>query len=920
MALSASATPPAIEVVATTYHDRAIEDVFTQLETGPDGLSGEEARARIARYGLNVLPRAKRRGLFSIYFSQFRSAFIYLLLAATLVTVALGEYGDALFILFVLQLNALIGTYQEWRAQQRVDALEDVVPNWVLVRRSAELSRVRSEHLVPGDLVLVESGVRIPADIRVTSARALKVDESLLTGESVPVSKQRDRVVSADAPIGDRFTMLHAGTIVTTGRGEGIVVATGARTEVGRIAEALARPDDADPPLLVRMARFTRTVATAMMVVIALIALVEALRGMPVAEIFLVSVALAVAAIPEGLPVAMTIALSISVSRMAKRSVVVRRLFAVEGLGACTLIASDKTGTLTCNELTARRVVLPELGELSVSGEGYEVSGKVSREGQPAQGQALASLRALAQAGALASEGSLSVLPEGRVTPLGDTVDAAFHVLFRKVAPLVPSSPETPGGLPDVTSRVPYEPEQRYGASFYRRGGQLRVAVKGAPETVLAMCESMGSGCALELGSITREMDQLARSGFRVLAVAEGAAEGEHPDHIHGLCLLGLVGLMDPLRPEAPAAVAACVGAGVDVRMITGDHPTTALAIAREIGLAQHEAEVVTGSALAQAHHDPEGFDAIVRNAKVFARIEPLQKLQIVEALKRAGHYVAVTGDGVNDAPALHVAHIGAAMGRSGTDVARQASDLILADDNFASIVGGIEEGRVAYGNIRKVIYLLISTGSAEIALFLLSLAMGFPVPLSAVQLLWLNLATQGAQHVGLAFEKAEPGILEQPPRSPAQGIFDRAMIGQTLVSGLWMGSLAFGAYAWLLSTDRPQEQVANQLLLLMVLFENAHVFSCRSETRSIFALPFFGNWILLAGVSVAQGLHILAMYVPGLRDVLEIAPVGFSEWLNTLLVAASVIVVMEVYKWVIRRHPDQGSSALRPEPRDTLR
>lgn len=891
-------------VESTSYHDLPVDAVYSLLQSSCLGLDDAEVEARRHRYGPNVLPRAKRRGLFGFYFAQFKSAFIYLLFAAAVVTVVLGQHGDALFILVVLQLNALIGTYQEWRAQQRVEALENIVPNWVLVRRSGSLLRIRAEELVPGDVVFVESGVRVPADLRIFSDKGLVVDESLLTGESVPVTKNACASVAADAAIADRRTMLHAGTVVTTGRGEGLVVATAAHTELGRIAEVLARPLDGSPPLLVRMAVFTRRVALVMMFVIGSIAVVEALRGSPLTEIFLIAVALAVAAIPEGLPVAMTIALTVSVSRMAKRNVIVRRLFAVEGLGACTLIASDKTGTLTCNELTAKRVYLPGLGEFAVSGEGYGLAGRAENNGAEPDDAASEALHEIAVAGVLASEAGLRSLPQGGVAPLGDAVDAAFHVLVQKVA-------RDSGGssLPEVVSRIPYEPEKRYAAAFYRDGPSLRVAIKGAFETVMEMCAvSTDRGPVGTDAEVAEAMRNLAARGFRVLAVAEGTAEGQDPDRLSGLRLLGLVGVVDPLRAEAAPAVAACRNAGVEVRMITGDHPATAFAIARDLGMAQAEDEVVTGAQLARIERDQSAFDKLVNNATVFARIAPLQKLQIVEALKRAGHYVAVTGDGVNDAPALRAAHIGAAMGSSGTDVARQASDLILADDNFASIVGGIEDGRLAYANIRKVIYLLISTGSAEIALFLLSLAAGYPMPLSAVQLLWLNLATQGAQHVGLAFEKAEPGILNRPPRPPKEGIFERVMVSQTILSGAWMGALAFGAYVWFSMAGLPAAAISNHLLLLMVLFENAHVLNCRSETRSIFRMPFFKNPILLAGVFAAQALHILAMNTPGISDVLALSPVDFTTWFATLAAATSIIVVMEVFKWWLRRHGGRRS------------
>jgi magnesium-transporting ATPase (P-type) len=613
---------------------------------------------------------------------------------------------------------------------------------------------------------------------------------------------------------------------------------------------------------------------------------------MPAAEIFFVAVALAVSAIPEGLPVAITVALSVGSVRMARRHVVVRRLPAVEGLGACTVIASDKTGTLTCNELTIGRLWLPGIGDVTVEGRGYAPEGAVTREGGPLDAAGVDVLRRLAVAGALANEATLRYARDGTLHHFGDTVDVAFLALAGKAGL---ERGELLERFPEIGA-VPYESARQYAAAFNRDGERLFAHVKGAAERVLPMCDGV------DREAVLAEAERLAAEGFRVLAVAAGRIARpitpERADVALGdLDFLGLAGLIDPLRPEVPDAVERCRKAGVEVRMVTGDHPVTALAIARQLGLADDPEHAIHGNELQNLSNDPAELDLAVAQAVVYARVEPVQKLTIVQSLQRSGHFVAVTGDGVNDAPALHAANIGVAMGLSGTDVARGAADLILTDDNFASIANGIEEGRVAYDNVRKVIYLLVSTGASEIILFFLAFAFDLPLPLFAAQLLWLNLVTNGIQHVALAFEKGEPGVLDQPPRPPTQPIFDRRMIEEVLVSGAFIGVVGFLFFHWALGRGWTEFEARNGMLLLMVCFENAHVFNCRSEWRSTLRVPFRANRFLFLAVIAAQSVHIGAMYVPGLSDVLRIAPVSLEAWLPVAGLALGLVAVMEIYK-----------------------
>ncbi|MGB8275858.1 MAG: HAD-IC family P-type ATPase [Alphaproteobacteria bacterium] len=890
------------------WHAMPASAALAALETGADGLQPAEAGRRLAVFGPNVLPKRKRVSLVIIWLRQFKSPLIYLLLAAAALSIGIGEGADALFILIVLLINAAIGTAQEWKAEESAAALDALVPNRVVVRRAGRRQVVDAAELVPGDIVDLESGSRVPADIRLVTAQELTADESLLTGESTPMNKEAGAVLSESAHLAERRNLLHAGSTVLNGRATGAVARTGASSEVGRIAETLAASEMPAPPLIRRLARLSRMVGAVILGAVVVLAAAQYAQGFSIAEVFFLAVALAVAAIPEGLPVAITVALAVATNRMARRNVVVRQLPAVEGLGACTLIASDKTGTLTRNELTVKRLFVPGVGEAEITGEGYVPKGEALLFGAAlteADAGSAARVRDLAISGVLCNEASFYATDPG-FSHVGDTVDVALLVLAHKLG----LDPEALRAECPRVGLIPFEPRRRFAASFHRHADTWRVHVKGAAETVIAMC---GAGTGAGGGEAAlREAERLALAGYRVLAVASGpvsgyAAERGADDSLKDLSFQGLVAIIDPVRAEVPAAVRSCALSGISVRMVTGDHPATALNIARELGIADRADAVVTGAELAQAAEFPHVFDAKVANARVFARVEPTQKLAIVESLRRAGQVVAVTGDGVNDAPALSAADIGIAMGRDGTDVARAASDLILTDDNFASIVAGVEEGRVAYDNIRKVVYLLLSTGAAEVVLFFLALLAGLPIPLFAVQLLWLNLVTNGIQDVALAFEKGEPGVLARKPRPPKQPITDRRMMTEILVSGAFMGLVAFLFFYWALAQGDAVEHARNELLLLMVLFENVQAFNCRSETRSVFRVPFAANPFLVIAVAGAQGVHIAAMYTPGLSSVLGLEPVLLEHWFWVAAVAVSLIVVMEIYKVLATSSPAQS-------------
>jgi len=886
------------------WHALSPAEALQRLESDAAGLSTAEAAARLALYGANQLPRRETTSLLRLYLRQFKSPLVYLLLAATVVSLGVGDWTDAIFIFAVLQINAVIGMVQEWRAEHSATALDQMLQATTIVLRDGRPLKLETTALVPGDVVRLESGAMVPADLRLLEQRELSVDESLLTGESLSVPKDAAAVLHEAVTMAERSNLLFAGTVVLAGRALAVVSATGAATEIGRIASALAAPDQALPPLIRRLEQFSRWIGIATIAAIVAIAAVQLAQGLSLVTVFLVAVALAVAAIPEGLPVAITVALSIATSRMARRNVIVRALPAVEGLGACTLVASDKTGTLTCNELTVKRIVLfDDVGPAvygEVEGQGYRPDGGVTVEGRAPSRQAQAGFQDLVCSSVLCSEAELR-LTEGSVYHHGDTVDVAFLVLAHKLG----VDPTALRGLNPAISTIPYEPLRRYGAAFVAayapveaeaRRPRTRVHVKGALEVLLPMCDGLDRHAALAAG------EALAAQGYRVLAVASGvvsqeAAQRAAPQSLRYLRLVGLVGLMDPLRPEVPEAITRCRSAGVEVVMVTGDHPETARAIAAELGIGDGAPRVVSGQELSALAGNPTAFAERVTGAQVFARVEPTQKLEIVRCLQQAGHLVAVTGDGVNDAPALSAADIGVAMGKGGTDVARGAADLILTDDNFASIVAGIEEGRIAYDNVRKLIFLLVSTGLGEIVLFLLSIVAGLPLPLFAVQLLWLNLVTNGIQHVALAFERGEPGVLHRRPRSSNEPLFNRSMVEQVLLSGCYMGTCAFTFYFWAVESGIPEERARNLLLLLMVLFENVHALNARSESRSAFAVPLGANPFLILAILGAQGCHIAALYLPGISDVLRVQPVAPADWLAVALLALSLLLVVELRK-----------------------
>lgn len=868
-------------------------ELLDQLETSSEGLKTSTAQERLKQHGLNKLPGPKRMTLVQIILRQFTNPLIYVLIVAGAVSLVLQEFEDAIFIGIILFINALIGAAQEWKAESSAEALQQMMKVRATVRRDGRNTDIDAEQLVPGDVVLLESGDMVPADLRLLEVNNLTAEEAVLTGESVAVEKDAGARVEANASAGDRLNMAFAGTMIATGRARGVVVATALQTEIGLIAEELTEVGISKAPLVARMEKFAHMVSLVVLSACLILGTLGYFSGIPLEEIFFFAVAIAVSAIPEGLPIAMTVALSIGTSRMAKRNVIVRKLTAVEGLGSCTMIATDKTGTLTVDQQTVQRIVLRDGTTFTLTGQGYNGEGAVlTQEDQTVQWGENTDLDAFIANSVYCNDASLNQTDDGW-THQGDAVDAAILALAYKAS-------TSPDAINDGVSRegaIPFESERKFAATYYRKDGQLYVAAKGAAEVILA--NSSGS----DHQRLEKLADELASNGFRVLALGSAPVNDVNEDELPNLDFLGLYALIDPPREGVMESIDRCHTAGVEVCMITGDHPATALAIAQELHIAQDKNALLTGvelDALGDSTH--EEFSAHIKDKRVFARVSPKQKQQIVAAFQNQGHYVAVTGDGVNDAPALKTSNIGVAMGY-GTDVAKGVASIILTDNNFTSIAAGIEEGRNTYANLRKIIYLLVSTGAAELIMITLSLLAGTPLPFLPAQILWLNLVTNGIQDKGLAFEPGEPDSMRVPPRSPSERIFDQAMIRQTLIAACTMAFVSFALWYHLLNNEGKEAYEArNIILLLMVLLQNFHVFNSRSETSSVFSIPLWSNWWLIGGVLLAQLIHIISMQLPFMQNLLQISPVSYGDWGKLLATAALIVVVLETYKLILRK------------------
>jgi magnesium-transporting ATPase (P-type) len=886
------------ETDTVPWHASPTDAVIKRLETSTDeGLAADEAAARLEKFGRNELEQEEPKGALEILLSQFKSPLIYILLVAGVATIAIGEYIDTGVIAAVLVLNATVGFIQERKADQSVHALMQLAAPKAVVIRDGSRQEVDSAELVPGDVVLLESGTRVPADLRIVSATALRIDESLLTGESSPVTKRTDPAAD-DALAAERSSMAHMGSIVASGRGRTVVAETGLSTELGQISEQMRGEEDLESPLTIRMRRFANIIAVAVGAsAVATFGLGLAIGESP-AEMFLTAVALAVAIVPEGLPVALTVAMALGVRRMAQRNALIRRLPAVETLGSTNTIGSDKTGTLTQNRMTVQRIWaggrMYTLREDDAEAE-VDYLAELSDEGP---------VRVALLSGVLTNEANLRGWENGEPSTDGDPTEAALLVAAARVG-LDPG--QTRDEHPMVVE-VPFEPDLRYSLAVREHDGGHRMWVKGAPERIVELCTGM-LGADGEVTSLDRETvldvaHEMANRGLRVLAMAyrdapESYTEEDAPEPDE-LVLAGLQGMLDPPREGVRESIAGCKGAGIRVLMITGDHAATATAIALDLEVIDDpEAQVITGHQVEKM--SDEDLAEHVRTVQVYARVSPEHKFRIVKALQSHGEVAAVTGDGVNDAPALRAADIGVAMGKSGTDVAREASDMVLADDNFVSIYNAVEEGRVVFDNVRKVTFFLVSTGVAAIVAILYSLGARLPLPFLPAQLLWLNVVTNGLQDVALAFEPGEKGVLKRPPRRRNEPIVSKLLWERKLFTGVTMAAGSLVMFTWTLGRDETIEQARTTALTTMVIFMAFHVYNSRSEWQSIFLLNPLRNPFLLAATLGALAIHAAALHWEPTQFVLRVEPVDGGTWLRMVAVASTVVLVSELHK-LLRR------------------
>jgi magnesium-transporting ATPase (P-type) len=872
------------------------------------GLPAAEVARRLERYGANVLAEPARRSLLRVFLGQFRSPLIYLLFVAAAIALVLGHASDAAVILTVVLLNALIGTLQEGRAERSLAALRRLATQRSRVVRDGQETIVEARAVVPGDILALEAGDAVTADARLLHGAALQIAEAPLTGESVPVAKDL-RPVAPDTPLADRRNMVYAGTHVTAGRARAVVVATGRATEIGRIAALAEGVREPETPLERRIAQFGRTVVVAAVALFVLINAVGLLRGVPAAQILMLGISQLVGTIPEGLPVAMTIALAVGVQRMARRRAVVRRLAAVETLGSTTVICTDKTGTLTRNEMTATALHLPGGPNVTVSGVGYAPEGRLLVDGAEVDPARDPRLRALLEAGALCNDAQLHGPQESEPQwrPVGDPTEVALLTLAIKGGIVIG---ELRGRSPR-RAEIPFDPAAKMMATQHETPEGSRVIVKGAPEVVLDLCRAARRDAGdVPLDDPARDAlladsERMAARALRVLAIA--VVDGGEIQGCAGLSafharasLLGLVGQIDPPRPEARDAVDRCRAAGIRPVMVTGDHRGTAQAIAQSLGIARPGDVTIDGRELERLS-EAELAQRLAR-VSVFARVHPAQKLRIVEAYRMRGEVVAMTGDGVNDAPALVRADVGVAMGRTGTEVAKEAAEIVVGDDNFATIVAAVEEGRVVYRNIRKAVLLLLSTSAAEVVVLLLALALGYPPPFAAVQILWNNLVTEGIITVNLVMEPAEGDEMRCRPVSKAEPFLTRNLLTRMAFMVPAIVASTLGWFVLRTAAGVDAARARTETFTLLAICEWFNVLNCRSERRSAFDAGLLRNPWLVGGLVVGNLLQVAVVFWSPLGRLFHTVPFSLREVVALGLVGSLVLWVEEARKLVARR------------------
>ena len=877
-------------------------DATQHFQSRPDcGLSSQEASSRLHKNGHNVLAQAKKVSPVILFLYQFRDFMVLVLLAATLLSAVLGEYTDAIVIIGIVIVNAILGFVQEYRAEQSLEALREMTAPMARAVRDGVRHEIPAEELVPGDLVILEAGDRIPADIRLGEVRQFAVNEAPLTGESEPVQKQMEVLDDSGATLGDRYNMAFMGTMAVNGRASGIVVATGMNTEMGRVAHLIQGAEELATPLQKRLEQMGHYLVGICVLVCVLVVLLGLSQGLPAYRMFMAGISLAVAAIPEGLPAVVTIALAIGVQRMVRKNAVVRRLPAVETLGCATVICSDKTGTLTQNKMNVREVWTAD-GSFHIEGDGYSPQGQFvanQRVVKPEQdpGLVLALTVAILCNNAELRKGPVEVKPLWRGSKAqwniyGDPTEGALLVAGAR-AGLWRQDLER-----QVTriAEAPFDGIRKRMSVLYTGAKGPVIYVKGAPEMVLARCTHIYlGGNVVKLTQANREIidaqnETMAAMALRNLALAYkpvAANIAKIDDQLEeNLIFVGLIGMMDPPRPEVLPAIKKCHTAGIKTVMITGDHKTTAMAIARMLRMLPAHGKVLTGLDLDSLSENQ--LEQAVENTYVYARVTPEHKLRIVRALKRRGHIVGMTGDGVNDAPAVKEADIGIAMGNTGTDVTREAAAVVLADDNFNTIVSAVEEGRSIYDNIRKFIRFLLACNTGEILTMLVAMLLGLPLPLRAIQILWINLVTDGLPAMALGVDPVEKGVMERSPRSPQEGIFSQRLWQKILGRGTLIGLTTVLVFAWSLGQGMELEAARTMTFATLIMAQLIYVFDCRSERKFVWQVGFFSNPLLIISVLLSFGMLLVVMYYPPLAIIFEAVPLQVEQWM--VILAASVL------------------------------
>ncbi|MGK4006035.1 HAD-IC family P-type ATPase [Sorangium sp. So ce1036] len=912
---------------AVAWHHLPAGDALSRIGSAETGLTDDEAARRLEEVGPNVIQRAKGDSALKLLFRQINDPLIYVLLAAAAIAIAMGEAIDGAVVLAVVVLNTAIGFVQEFRASKAIEALVGMVPQTATALRGGQRRVIPAAEVVPGDVVVLEAGDKIPADARLLSVKNLRADESALTGESVPSDKQVG-VVPEDAAIGDRKNLAFGGTLVTSGTGTAVVVATGGATELGRISSMLREATEIETPLTRSMARVGRVLTVAIVAVALLIVGVALLRGYPPVDAMLAGISLAVAAIPEGLPAIITISLAIGVQRMARRRAVIRKLPAVETLGSTAVICSDKTGTLTRNEMTVRALWTPSSGApggeggeaFEVAGVGYAPEGELRRGGAPAPDVPEA-VRALLRAGLLCNDACMTC-KGGAHGIEGDPTEGALVVAAQKLGV---DAEATRREHPRLDA-VPFSSERQLMATLNQApGGERVIFMKGAPEAVLGSTALDEAGRA----QVMAQVERMAAQGMRVLAVAarpldRSATALDEADLAGGFELLGLEGMIDPPRPEAIDAIKACHDAGITVKMITGDHLTTARAIGEQLGLVGEGARAMNGTELSRLSDDE--LRAAVASTHVFARVAPEHKLRLVKALQAGGEVVAMTGDGVNDAPALKQANIGVAMGITGTAVSKEAADVVLTDDNFASIRAAVEEGRRVYDNLVKALAFVLPTNLGE-ALILLVAVMTFPIlggtpmmPITAVQILWVNLVATVALSLPLAFEAMEKDVMSRPPREPGAPILSRFVLVRTVIVAVLMTAGAIGLFLYEyfsevrggVVSDVAYREAQTAAVTTVVLFQIFYVLNCRSLRDSMLKIGLFTNPWVYVGIGALLALQLCFVYAPFMHTLFGSAPLPLDAWITSTLVAMSILPVMTVERWWRNRRERRAAEGAR--------